>query len=161
MPDLRLIAAGIALATLIALGWWLHHSGYESGQEDARSAMQGALIEANARAAAKEQAAAYRVKTQEATHETQLADLDRRYRDAVARAGRVQVCPSGSRELPKAASNPGKHPQDPDERGPASADGVDIAPDLLLYGRDAEQLRLAVAACKAYGLEIERFRERP
>jgi hypothetical protein len=155
----RLYAYGIALLVALLSIWGWGHSRFRAGQAEAEGRMAVLVAQANQESARKETAAGARVQLLEETHENQVADLDRRYRDALGRVGpvRVQNCPRGGvmPEAPKPAPE-----RDADPIGPGSnpQDGRDFAPALISYAVESERLRIALHACQQYGAEIERFR---
>lgn len=154
----RLYAYGIAIGAVILALWLWGDSRYKAGARAAEARMAVLVAEANRKAAQTEKTAQDRVDLLEKDNAEKVSNLDARLAAALARTRPVRVCPPArSSDLREAPVDPGHDPGDPERPGPDREDG-DIAPVLLQYARDAEQLRLAVAACKAYGAEIEQFR---
>lgn len=160
----RLLAYAIALVAILALlvggSWWYGHTCYRAGERAAEARMAVLVAQANLKATETEKAAQDRVDLLEKDNAEKLSDLDNRLAAALSRAPvvRVQKCPN-SGGLSEAPTNAPDSPGNEGGRGSDPEDGADLAPVLLRYARDAEALRIALASCQAYGLEIDRFRE--
>lgn len=156
--QLKLYAAAGLLLGMIALGWYLHHSGYKAGEAASEARMQALVEQANAKATQTETAAETHARAIEAAYEAEKVDLTNRYRSALAKYERLRASARGSSQVPQAAGNAPVDPGHPVGGGHAGADDSDPGPALILYAKDAEQLRLALNACKRYGAEIKALR---
>lgn len=154
----RLALYGIALGAVLLALWGWGHSRYSAGERAAEARMQALVNAANEKANRTTKLYQDNADRLEKSHATQIADLDARLAAAIARAPRVPVCPR-PRRVPETPTDAGQRDEDRREQGSDPEDGGrDIAPQLLEYARDAEELRLALQTCQAYGREIDLFR---
>lgn len=130
----KLIGAAASLAAVIVLGWYLHYTGYQSGERAAEARMQTQVDIANRNAARIER----QRREQSESHGREIETL-RDQRDAEAARARntiqpVRLCThsTGGGGLPDATDTPATAP--PSDRGgelPVHP-GRDIGPTLLV-----------------------------
>lgn len=146
MPDLRLIIAGLTLATLIGTHLWAYWHGREA-QEDIQRQDYIHALEAKDEAIQRQQAI-----TQQVTHDHQIkvAELDAKYRDSVARVGVVRVCPRPAVSVPQPApATGGAISATPGAELPGSPTG-DIGPALTDLVRDADTCATRLRSLQAW-----------
>jgi len=150
LPNLKLIAAGLALAVLIGSHIWA----YQHGKDAEKAIQQAEYIKAlQARDAEIQRQASINRKVSH-DYQIQLTDLDARYRDVLARPPivRMRTCPAD--RLPAASrSTPGITPTPTGDGLPISPETPaerDLGPDLVMMAKDADMCVQRLLALQAW-----------
>lgn len=150
---IKIAIYGLAVAALIGLGFKWGWS-LASHRYDAAKAAEAAQHVKDLEAAREAERASYE-KSQQASAEYQsnLAKLDKSYRDALARIGSVRVRVTAPGSVPQsspASGRPDATHAGADVPGAAGSDTRDIAADLILLARDADQCRQQLTALQGW-----------
>jgi hypothetical protein len=140
------------LVGLIGLVWFAHHRVYEAGYRAATAAMDKKVAQANEAARLAEINSREAVKQVEYAYQSQLNELDSKYRDAADRLGAVRLCQpaSGSRPVP------GNRPATSVPHGSSGgaklleAPSPDIGPALVALARDADACAARLTGLQEY-----------
>lgn len=152
MTRLKLYPYAAALTGLIGLVWYAHHSAYEAGYRAASDVMAKKVADANEATRLAEINSREQVKQVEYAYQSQLNELDSKYRDAAGRLGAVRVCQPTSSSRPVPRDRPATRvPDGPTGRvelPPAPA--PDLGPALVALVRDADACAARLTGLQEY-----------
>lgn len=144
----------VAIAILGAV-WTFSNARYEAGYRAAEAAMAQKVAKANEATRQAEIESRKRVEAVDREYQTQLQDLDAKYRDAASRIGPVRVCPSARRsEVPRAAEPASSDHAATGGDGLPEASGNDIGPELVELARLADKQTQQLIACQSYAASL-------